>query len=165
MEELTLAIFFSLIFFGKMCVFVSRLRKNGDLPKRIVDFLREKDTFRNKIMEIVEDFDEKSYNNNSKHWKSARICRVKPNFFIFHHCSSFFFILLFLIFSFFRFLFHCFRVFLFFVFFLNYVFFHFFTFFSFFLFFIRFSIFVSFFIMFYHFHHFRHFFNIFLHFS
>ena len=50
-----------------MCVFVSRpmkivtfLRKNGDLPKRVVDFLRERDTFRNIIMKIVEDFDEKN---------------------------------------------------------------------------------------------------------
>ena len=60
-----------------MCVFVSRpmkivtfLRKNGDTPKRVVDFPRERDTFRNKIMETVEDFDEKSYNNNGKLWKS-----------------------------------------------------------------------------------------------
>ena len=28
-------------------------------PKRVVDFPRERDTFRNKIMEIVKDFDEK----------------------------------------------------------------------------------------------------------
>ena len=28
-------------------------------PKRVVDFLQERDTFRNKIMEIVMDFDEK----------------------------------------------------------------------------------------------------------
>ena len=53
--------FFSFIFVNKMFVFVSRpmkivtfLLKNGDLPKP-----RERDTFRNKIMEIVEDFDEK----------------------------------------------------------------------------------------------------------
>ena len=58
--------FFSLIFVGKMCVFVSRpmkivtfLRKNDYTPKRVVDFHMERDTFRNKIMEIVEDFDEK----------------------------------------------------------------------------------------------------------
>ena len=58
--------FFSLIFVGKMCVFVSRpmkivtfLRKNDYTPKRVVDFPLERDTFRNKIMEIVEDFDEK----------------------------------------------------------------------------------------------------------
>ena len=49
-----------------MCVFVSRpmkivtfLRKNGGLPKRVVDFHRERDTFRNKSMVIVEDVDEK----------------------------------------------------------------------------------------------------------
>ena len=72
-----------------MCAFVSRpkldtfLLKNGDLPKRVVDFLLERDTFRNKIKEIVEDFDEKSYNNNGKPWKSSRILRVKPNFFKF----------------------------------------------------------------------------------
>ena len=46
-----------------MCIFVSRpmkivtvLLKKRDLPKRVVDFPRERDTFRNKIMEIVEDF-------------------------------------------------------------------------------------------------------------
>ena len=38
---------------------VTFLRKNGYPPKRVVDFPRERDTFRNKIMEIVEDFDEK----------------------------------------------------------------------------------------------------------
>ena len=66
-------VFFSLIFVGKMCVFVSRQmkivtfpRKNEYTPKRVVDFPMERDTFRNKIMEIVEDFDEKSYNNNGK---------------------------------------------------------------------------------------------------
>ena len=55
--------FFSLIFVGKMCIFVSRpmkivtfLRKNDYPPKRVVDFPRERDTFRNKIMEIVKDF-------------------------------------------------------------------------------------------------------------
>ena len=82
---LTLAILFSFIFVGKMCVFVSRpmkivtfLRKNDYTPKRVVDFPLEKDTFRNKIMEIVEDFDEKSYNNNGKPWKSSRILFVNP---------------------------------------------------------------------------------------
>ena len=85
--------FFPFIFVGKMCVFVSRpmkiatfLMKNDYPPKRVVDFPRERDTFRNKIMEIVEDFDEKSYNNNGKPWKSSRILRVNPIFFI-----SFFF--------------------------------------------------------------------------
>ena len=54
--------------------------KNGCSPKRVVDFPRERDTSRNKIMEIVEDFDEKSYNNNGKPWKSSRILRVNPIF-------------------------------------------------------------------------------------
>ena len=57
------------------------LRKNGDLPKRVVDFPRERDTLRNKIMEIVEDFTEQSYNHNGKPWKSSRILRVKPKTF------------------------------------------------------------------------------------
>ena len=58
---------FSLIFVCKMCVFVSRpmkivtfLRKNGETAKRVVNFPRERDTFRNKIMEIVRDFHEKN---------------------------------------------------------------------------------------------------------
>ena len=57
--------------------------KKGDLPKRVVDFLLERDTFRNKIMQIVEDFDEQSYNNNGKPLKSSRILRLMPHFFIF----------------------------------------------------------------------------------
>ena len=93
-----------------MCVFVSRpmkiatfLRKNDFLPKRVVDFPRERDTFRNKIMEIVEDFDEKSYNNNGKHWKSSRILRVNPIFFIFLSFFIIFFIFSVFFFSFFHF--------------------------------------------------------------
>ena len=54
-------------------------RKNVDLPELVVDFL-EKDTFRKQIIEIVEDFIEKSY-NNSKPWKSSRIMRVKTKTF------------------------------------------------------------------------------------
>ena len=87
-----------------MCIFVSRpmkivtfLRNNGYLPKRVVDFPRERDTFRNKIMEIIEDFDEKSYNNNGKPWKSLTILRVYPKFF------SFLFFIIFLHFRFFNF--------------------------------------------------------------
>ena len=76
---------------------VTFLRKNDHHPKRVVDFPRERDTFRNKIMEIVEDFDEKSYNNNGKPWKSSRILRVNP----FFHFS--FFLFFFFIFSFFCF--------------------------------------------------------------
>ena len=37
---------------------VTFLRENDYPPKRVVDFPRERDTFRNKIIEIVEDFDE-----------------------------------------------------------------------------------------------------------
>ena len=59
------------------------------LPKWVVDFPRERDTFRNKIMEIVEDFDEKSYNNGES-WKSSRILRVNPFFSFFFLFSSFF---------------------------------------------------------------------------
>ena len=82
---------------------VTFLRKDGDLPKRVVYFPCERDTFRNKLMETVKDFDEKSYNNNGKPKKPSRILRVKPNFFIFSlfiNFSSFFF------FSFFFFFFH-----------------------------------------------------------
>ena len=49
---------------------VTFLLKNDYTPKRVVDFPLERDTFRNKIMEIVKDFDEKSYNNNGEPWKS-----------------------------------------------------------------------------------------------
>ena len=55
--------FFSFIFAGKMCVFVSRpmtiatfLRKNEYPPKRVVDFHRERDTY-----------------SETKSWKSSRI--------------------------------------------------------------------------------------------
>ena len=63
--------FFSSIFVGKMCIFVSHpmkivtfLLKNDYTPKRVVDFHRERDTFRNKILEIVSDFDENNYNKS-----------------------------------------------------------------------------------------------------
>ena len=85
---------------------VTFLRKNNYHPKRVLDFPLERDTFRNKIMEIVEDFDEKSYNNNGEPWKSSRILRVKTKtlknlrncafvfhgLFIFAHCYSLFLI-------------------------------------------------------------------------
>ena len=109
LDGLTLAICSS-IFVGKMGIFVSRpmnivtfLRKNADPAKRVVDFPRERDTFRNKIMEIVEDFDEKSYNKNGKPWKSSRILRVNPIFSFFFLFSSFFFIFSFHFFHFFIF--------------------------------------------------------------
>ena len=94
-----------------MCVFVSRpmkiatcLRKNDHTPKRVVDFPLERDRFRNKIMEIVEDFDEKSYNNNGKPWKSSRILRVNPIFSFFLSFSHIFFHFLSFSFIFFHFL-------------------------------------------------------------
>ena len=75
--------FFPLIFVGKMCLFVSRPmkivtfpRKNGDPAKRVVDFPLERDTFRNKIMEIVEDL---TCESKSLHFS-----------FFFHRFSSFF---------------------------------------------------------------------------
>ena len=94
-----------------LCGFVSHpmkivtfLRKNVDPAKRVVDFPRERDTFRNKIMAIVEDFDEKNYNNNGKPWKSSRILRVNPFFHFSFFFSSFFSIFfVFFIFSFFSF--------------------------------------------------------------
>ena len=88
---------------------VTFLRKNDYHPKRVVDFPRERDTFRNKIMEIVKDFDEQSYNNNGKPWKSSRILRVNPFFhfsFFFHHFSIFSFFHFFHFFFFFSFSFH-----------------------------------------------------------
>ena len=111
LDGLTLAIF-SFFFFGKMCVFVSRpmkivtfLRKNDYSPKRVVDFPWERDTFRNKIVEIVEDFQGKRYNNNGKPWKSSRILRVNPFFpffFLFFIIFLHFFVFFhFFIFSFF----------------------------------------------------------------
>ena len=69
-------------------------KKNGDPAKRVVDFPRERDTFRNKFIEIVDDFDEQSTNNNGKPWKSSGILRVNPFFhfsFFFHLFSPFFF--------------------------------------------------------------------------
>ena len=61
-------------------------------------------------MEIVDDFDEKSYNNDRKPWKSWRILRLNPFFFI---CLSFFIIFLhfFIFFHFFIFLFSMFFIF------------------------------------------------------
>ena len=106
-----------------MCVFVSHpmkivtfLRKTGDSAKRVVDFPQERDTFRNKTMEIVEDFDEKSYNNNCKPCKLSKIFSVNPNFFIFLSLfiivSPFFRFFVFPFFHFFIFMFFIFSVFL-----------------------------------------------------
>ena len=89
-------------------------KKNGETPKLVVDFLRER-TLRKKTWKIVEDFiGKKSYNNNGKPWKSSRILRVKPktfriygdfaffnllHFSFFHLLFSFFFIFFFFHFS------------------------------------------------------------------
>ena len=78
---------------------VTFLQKNGDPAKRVVDFPWERDTVRDKIMEIVEDFDEKSYNNNGKSWKSSGILRVNPIFSFFFLFSSFFSIFFIILFS------------------------------------------------------------------
>ena len=53
---------------------VTFLRKKRDPVKRVVDFPLERDTFRNKIMEIVKDFDEESYNNNGKPGNRRGFC-------------------------------------------------------------------------------------------
>ena len=87
---LTLANFFRRFSVGK-CVFLFHVQwkltlffgKTVTPQSGLLIFHRERDTFRNKIMEIVRDFDEKSYNNNGKPWKSSRILRVSPFFFIF----------------------------------------------------------------------------------
>ena len=80
-------------------------RKNDYPPKRVVHFPLERDTFRNKFMDVVEDFDEKSYNNNGKPWKSSRILRLNPffHFSSFFRFSSFFHFFIFSFFSFFHF--------------------------------------------------------------
>ena len=118
------------------CHFSSE-KKKRDTTKRIDDFHLERDTFRNTIMEIAEDFDEKSYNNNGKPWKVVEdfACESQIlHFFFFFFFSSFFFIFpfspffhFFIFFIFFIFSF--FHVFSFFPFF--HVFFHFFIFFTF----------------------------------
>ena len=116
LDGLTLAIFFVdfrrknvYLFFtsNANCHFSSG--KTVIPPKRVVDFPWERNTFRNKTMEIVEDFDGKSYNNDGKHWKSLRILRVNPffSFFFFvYHFSPFFFFVFFFIFFNFSFFFH-----------------------------------------------------------
>ena len=129
---------------------VTFLQKKRDPAKRVVDFPRARDTFRNKIMELFEDFDEKSYNNNGKPWKSSGILRVNPFFSFFFLFSSCFSIFSFFLFFHFCYFFH-FSISLFFIF----SFFHFLYFFIFFVFpFFQFFIFLhflSFSFIFYHF--------------
>ena len=82
---------------------VTFLRKNDYLPKRVVDFPLERDTFRNKIMEIVEDFDEKSYNNNGKTLEIVEdfACEAKLlHFSLFFHFFIFLFSFSFIFFHF-----------------------------------------------------------------
>ena len=96
---------------------VTVLWKNGDLlPKRVVDFLRERDTFRNKTLEIVEDFacEAKLLHFFIVHqffdiFSFCSFVEKKNQFFLYFICSffhffffsfsSFFFILLFFFFS------------------------------------------------------------------
>ena len=83
--------------------------KKRDLPKLVVDFPRERDTFRTKSMDIVDDFVEQSYNNNGKPWKSLSICRMKQKllFSFFLHFLNFsftFFFIFFILFMFYHFL-------------------------------------------------------------
>ena len=86
---------FSLIFVGKMCVFVSRpmknvtfLRKNADPPKRVIHFPGKETHSETKSWKSSRILT-KQYNNNGKPWKSSRILRVNPNFFIFRSFLSF----------------------------------------------------------------------------
>ena len=66
---------------------VTLLRKNGETPKRVVDFPVERDTCLNKIMKIVEDFA----------CEDLKSSKISPFFFIF---LSFFHFCHFLIFHF-----------------------------------------------------------------
>ena len=78
------------------------LRKNDYHPKRVVDFLRGKETHsETKLWKSFRIWTKKVTTVTAKPWKSSRILRVKPNFFIFsvfiiflHFSSSHFFIFL-----------------------------------------------------------------------
>ena len=61
------------LFFGKTVT-----PQNG-----LLIFLGKETHSETKIIEIVEDLNKKSHNNNDKPWKSSRILRLNPNFFIF----------------------------------------------------------------------------------
>ena len=95
-----------------MSVFVSRpmkivtfLLKKRETPKRVVDFHRERDTFQNKIMEIVEIVEDFGVNPNFFIFLSFLI--IFLHFFHFFICFIFFIFLIFsfLFISFFSF--HC----------------------------------------------------------
>ena len=81
---------------------VTFLRINADPAKRVVDFPRERDTFRNKIEEIVEDF---ACETKFLHFPLFIIFRHYSLFFPFFHVFhfSFFHIFIFHILSFFHF--------------------------------------------------------------
>ena len=75
-------------------------RKIWETPNWVVDFQSGKDTFRKMeiVEDFVEDFVEKSYNNNDKHWNFFLILRVKSktlnindDFVFFHFFTSSFF--------------------------------------------------------------------------
>ena len=80
--------------------------KNGDLPKRVVDLPRERDTFRNKIMEIVEDSDDKKFQQQQYTLEVVEDFACESKFIhfslvvMFLHFSSFFYIFSFFLFHF-----------------------------------------------------------------
>ena len=81
LETLILAICFRCFLFVK-CVFLFRvqrklslfMRKNCETPKLVADFLLEKDTFRKKIMEIVQDNIEKFTTTTANPGNRRRFC-------------------------------------------------------------------------------------------
>ena len=91
-----------MIFFGKMCfccfTYNENCRFSSEKTVRpqngLLIFLGKETHSETKSWKIVEDFDEKSYNNNGKPWKSSRILRAKAKLlhfsFFFHHFSPFF---------------------------------------------------------------------------
>ena len=131
--------------------------ENDYHPKRVVDFTRERDTFRNKIMEFVDDLDEKVTTTTVNHGNRRGFCvriQLFSCFLLFSSFSSFFvFSLLFFIFIFLLLFLFSFFIFSFFIFL--------FSFFSFFHFF-HFS-FLSHFFSFFHFFNFSFFPSVFLH--
>ena len=79
-----------------MCVFCFTTNKNATFLRKNADTFIGKETFRNKIREIVEDFDEKSYNNNGKTLEiledfacEAKFLHFSSCFIIFLHFSIF----------------------------------------------------------------------------
>ena len=68
--------------------------KNGDLPKRVIDFLREK-THSKKKWKSSRLSSKIKNNNNGKPWTSSKILRAKPNvfmlsfFLLFHFSQTF----------------------------------------------------------------------------